>query len=133
MAMPCADGFSSEKDTNVGISEDLGMLPNPMNLSCMIRWLNLHGKARFEDSIRQITGFPAERFGIEKRGVLAEGNYADVLVLDRDGLKSYDETEDPLRYPEGIDYVFVNGQLTIDHKVQLPGVMAGRMLKKGQN
>jgi len=133
MAMPCADGFSSEKDTNVGISEDLGMLPNPMNLSCMIRWLLLHGKERFEDSIRQITGFPAERFGIEKRGVLAEGNYADVLVLDRDGLKSYDETEDPLRYPEGIDYVFVNGQLTIDHKVQLPGVMAGRMLKKGQN
>ena len=108
------------------------MLANPMNLSCMIRWLLLHGKERFEDSIRQITSYPAERFGIKDRGVLKEGAYADIVVLQKDGLYSHDRDENPLQYPEGIDYVFVNGQLTIDHKRQIEGVRAGRMLKKNQ-
>ena len=130
MAMPCADGFSGDKDTDFGITGDLAMLANPMNLSCMIRWLLLHGKERFEDSVRQITSYPAERFGIPDRGTLAEGCFADIVVLNRDALGSHDREENPLQYPEGIDYVFVNGQLTIDHKVQIPGVMAGRMLKK---
>ncbi len=130
MAMPCADGFSGDKDTNIGISEDLGMLPNPMNLSCMIRWLTLHGKDRFEDSIRQITSYPAKRFAIKDRGVLEEGKYADIVILNKDQLVSHDRDEDPLQYPEGIDYVFVNGQLSIDHKKQIEGVKAGRMLKK---
>lgn len=132
MAMPCADGFSGDKDTNFGINEDLGMLSNPMNLSCMIRWLNLHGKKRFEDSIRQITSFPAQRFAIADRGVLEEGKFADIVILDKDGLVSHDRDEDPLQYPEGIDYVFVNGQLSIDHKKQIEGVKAGRMLRKGR-
>ena len=132
LAMPCADGFSADKDTNLGINEDLSMLANPMNLSCMIRWLLLHGKERFEDSIRQITSYPAERFGIKDRGILTEGAYADIVVLEKERLYSHDRDENPLQYPEGIDYVFVNGQLTIDHKRQVKGVKAGRMLKKNQ-
>lgn len=130
LAMPCADGFSADMDTNLGINEDLSMLANPMNISCMIRWLLLHGKKRFEDSIRQITSYPAERFGIKDRGILKEGAYADIVVLEKDKLYSYDRDENQLQYPEGIDYVFVNGQLTIDHKKQIEGVRAGRMLKK---
>ena len=95
-----------------------------------IRWLTLQGKDRFEDSIRQITSYPAKRFAIKDRGVLEEGKYADIVILNKDQLVSHDRDEDPLQYPEGIDYVFVNGQLSIDHKKQIEGVKAGRMLKK---
>lgn len=128
MAMPCADGFSGCKDTNIGLNEDLAMLPNPMNLSCMIRWLTVHPKDRFEDSIHQITGFVADRFKIQSRGVLKEGYFADIVIFDKDGLKSHDLEENPLQYPEGIDYVLVNGVVTIDHK-QHTGAKAGRMLR----
>ena len=129
LAMPCADGLSTSFDTNIGLNEDLAMLPNPMNMSCMIRWLTKHPKETFEKSIHQITGYVADRFNIKERGILKEGYYADITILDKNNLYSHDEEDNPLQYPEGIDYVLVNGSLTIDHKKQLPNVYAGKMLK----
>ena len=131
MAMPCSDGFTGDKEMNFGINADLAMTPNPMNFCFAIRYITVHPKARFEDSIRSISGRVAERFGIAGRGVLKVGNYADVVVLDRDALRSHDMDEDVLQYPEGIDYVLVNGVLTIDHK-RHTGAAAGRMLRKGK-
>lgn len=129
MAMPCADGFSCGVDSNYTGDEEIPLYPNPMNISFIARYLTMHGKERFEDTIHQITQYPAQRFGIEKRGVLKEGNYADVVVLSREKLHSYDKSENPLQYPEGFDAVIVNGTLTIQNKQHLD-VMAGRMLRK---
>ena len=102
-----------------------------MNFCFAVRHLTCHPKPRFEDSIRTLTGFPAERFGIANRGVLKQGAFADVVVLDRAHLHSHDMDEDVLQYPEGIDYVIVNGALTIDHKTHT-GAAAGRMLRRGE-
>lgn len=55
-------------------------------------------------------------------------NTGRFLIFDKDGLKSHDLEENPLQYPEGIDYVLVNGVVTIDHK-QHTGAKAGRMLR----
>lgn len=129
MAMPCADGFSCTKNSNYTGDKELPLYPNPMNLSFIPRYLTLHGKKRFEDTIHQISGFVAERFGIAKRGILAQGNYADIVVLNREKLHSYDMDENPLQYPEGFEYVIVNGKVTIDKKHHLE-VAAGRMLQK---
>lgn len=131
MAMPCSDGFTGDRTMNFGLNEDLMMTPNPMNFCFAVRHLICHPKPRFEDSIRTLTGFPAERFGIANRGVLKQGAVADVVVLDRAHLHSHDMDEDVLQYPEGIDYVTVNGALTIDHKTHT-GAAAGRMLRRGE-
>lgn len=129
MAMPCSDGVTGDKTMNFGLNEDLMMTPNPMNFSFAVRYLTQHPKARFEDTIRTMTGFVAERFGIENRGVLREGAFADIVVLDRKTLHSYDCDENVLQYPDGIDAVIVNGVLTISHKKHT-GAAAGRMLRK---
>ena len=71
----------------------------------------------------------ARRFGIEKRGVIKEGSFADLVVMDRTLLRSFDEEENPLQDPEGILYVLVNGQIAAENNV-LTKKAAGRVLRK---
>lgn len=131
MAMMCSDGFSGGRNMNFGLNDDLQMTPNPMNFSYAVRYLTHYGE-NFEQAIHVLSGKVAERFGIEKRGFLKEGYYADILVINKEKLHSYDRDADVFQYPEGIDQVYVNGVLTIDHK-QHTGASAGRVLRKGQN
>lgn len=129
MAMPCADGVCCAKDTNFTGNEEIPLYPNPMTISFIPRFILKSGRPRFEDTVRQISGYVAERFRIPGRGVLREGYYADIVVLDRNRLYCYDEDTNPLQYPEGFDHVVVNGVPTIVHKQHL-GAGAGRMLIK---
>ena len=132
LAMPCSDGFTGDKTMNFGLNEDIQMTPNPMNFSFIIRYLTRYQKQLpLEALIHRITQKPAERFGIEKRGVLETGAYADIVILDREQLHSYDRDADVFQYPEGIDYVLVNGVVTIDHKHHTQAA-AGRMLRKNR-
>jgi N-acyl-D-amino-acid deacylase len=69
-----------------------------------------------EDAVRKMTSFPAKRFGLGNRGLLTEGYSADIVVFDIDRIEDKATYEDPSRYPEGIEYVFVNGRLTTKKK-----------------
>lgn len=77
-----------------------------------------------EDTIRQMTGFAAERFGIRNRGIIRENAYADLVVLDMDHIKSCGCDPDPLQYPDGFDYVLVNGKIAVE---------SGKFLRKGNS
>ena len=46
-------------------------------------------------------------------------------------LRSFDEEENPLQDPEGIDSVLVNGQIVLEDG-KLAGNGAGRVLRKGE-
>jgi N-acyl-D-amino-acid deacylase len=86
-----------------------------------------------EQAIRKMTSFPAQRFRLMDRGVLRPGARADIVVFDLDRIRdratnryphTYPFENYPHRYPEGIDYVFVNGVLIIEegrHTGALPG------------
>ena len=128
MAMMCSDGFTGGKDMNFGLNDELQMTPNPMNFSFSVRYLTNYASS-FENGVHVLSGKVAERFGIDGRGLLKEGYYADIVVIDKDKLHSYDRDENVFQYPDGIDMVFVNGTLTIDHKVHTKA-HAGRMLRK---
>ena len=132
MAMPCSDGFTGDKSMNFGLNEDIQMTPNPMNYSFIIRYLTRYqNQITLEELIHNVTMKPAVRFGIEKRGSLQVGNYADIVIFDREALHSYDRDANMSQYPEGIEYVLVNGVVTIDHKRHTQAA-AGRMLRKNQ-
>ncbi len=128
-AMPCSDGFGYAKETNLTGKEEFPAYPNSMNIGLMPRYLTRYGKDDFEQAVRRASGFPAQRFGIRDRGVLKEGYYADLVVLDRENLHSFDEEENPLQDPCGIDYVFVNGKAALTPN-GLTGAGTGRMLRK---
>ena len=53
----------------------------------------------------------ARRFGIDGRGELKEGYYADVVVFDPETIEDRATFAEPLLAPKGIDYVIVNGKI----------------------
>ncbi len=62
-----------------------------------------------EQAVRKLTGFPAERFGVRGRGVLAEGNFADIVVFDPRTVADRATYERPHERCTGIEQVLVNG------------------------
>lgn len=83
----------------------------------------------WEEAIRKMTSFPAEKFGIEKRGLIKKGNFADILVFDRDQIRDLATKDNPYQYSQGIEFVLVNGRLTLSEGKYL-GVRNGEILKK---
>ena len=67
-----------------------------------------------EDAVRKMTSQPASRVGLRDRGVLRAGAFADVTVFDPARVRDLATFDEPNRYPEGIDYVLVNGRIEVD-------------------
>jgi N-acyl-D-amino-acid deacylase len=66
------------------------------------------GMFSLEAAVFRMTGLPAEDFGIEKRGRLAIGNFADVVVFDAESIGDRATFADPQQPSAGIDLVLVN-------------------------
>ena len=63
-----------------------------------------------------MTSWPATRLRLHDRGSIKEGLWADVTIFDYDKLQDRSTYEKPTLYPDGIEYVLVNGQIVIDHE-----------------
>ena len=72
-----------------------------------------------------MTDRPAQRFGINFRGRIEEGYYADIAIFDADHVIDTATYDDPCQFPVGIPYVIVNGQVAVDSG-RCTGVLAGR-------
>jgi N-acyl-D-amino-acid deacylase len=45
---------------------------------------------------------------------MREGSHADIVIFDVTTIRDMATFEQPHQYPEGIDYVFVNGRAVVD-------------------
>ena len=78
--------------------------------------------------VRKMTGVAAERMGLKDRGVLREGNYADITVFDPATIADRATFENPHQPSAGIRFVLVNGRFTLDDG-RLTGERPGRALR----
>ena len=62
-----------------------------------------------EDAIHKLSGMPAARLHLKKRGELRVGNYADIVVFDPATIKANSTYEKPHQLATGVQNVFVNG------------------------
>lgn len=77
-----------------------------------------------EEAIKKMTSLSAERFSLTDRGVIREGAWADIVLFDAQVVSDKATYTDPHHYPEGIQYVIVNGEIVInrgEHTGALPG------------
>ena len=81
-----------------------------------------------EAAIHKMTGGPATRVGLKDRGLLRAGNFADITVFDPRTVIDRATFESPNQYPVGIDYVLVNGQISVD-KGERTSALAGQALR----
>lgn len=104
---------------------------HPRAVGAFVRRLQLQRELgmRMEDAICSITGAPARAFGLEGQGVLEEGAFANITIMDYENLRSLSTYEYPHRGNEGICYVLVNGTVAVRDGRCL-GTRAGRILRK---
>jgi dihydroorotase/N-acyl-D-amino-acid deacylase len=81
-----------------------------------------------ESAIHKMTGAPAARVGMRDRGLLKAGLFADVTIFDPARVIDRATFENPNQYPEGIQYVLVNGQIAVDAGKRTP-VLAGQVVR----
>lgn len=81
-----------------------------------------------EEAVRRMTSLAANRLGLHERGRIAPGMYADVVLFDPERLRDRATFQAPMRYAEGIDFMWVNGMMTIDEG-EPTGARAGRALR----
>ena len=68
-----------------------------------------HHAAPLEDVVRRMTSFPAANLKLDRRGTLAAGFFADVVVFDPAALQDHATYERPHAYATGVHHVVVNG------------------------
>ena len=81
-----------------------------------------------EQAIRKVTSLPAQRERLRDRGLLKEGFFADITILDPNTIIDKATYENPAQISAGVKYVFVNGQLEYEDS-RLTGSKAGRVLR----
>jgi N-acyl-D-aspartate/D-glutamate deacylase len=100
-------------------------------------WVKERQHFTLEQAVRKLTHDPAQLFGIHERGVLRQGAYADVNVIDYDHLQLpaptfvNDLPADGARYIQkssGYTYTLVNGQVFMEG-LEHTGAFAGRVLR----
>jgi N-acyl-D-aspartate/D-glutamate deacylase len=93
-----------------------------------------------QEAIRKMTSFPAQRLGLSDRGVLRSGAWADIVVFELERIHdratnlyphTYPFENYPHAYPEGIEYVLVNGQVVVE-KAEHTGALPGVVFRHGQ-
>jgi N-acyl-D-amino-acid deacylase len=90
------------------------------------------GLLPLEEAVFRMTGFPARKFGLPGRGVLREGNVADLVLFDPATIVDAGSYEDPHRPPRGIRHVFVNGRHAV-RDGKHTGARAGVPLRRARN
>ncbi len=81
-----------------------------------------------EHLIAKMTCQPATFLGITDRGSIREGNWADIVIFDWEGLESGADFAHPQESPKGIHCVLVNGQIAVENGATT-GVRAGKVIR----
>ncbi len=112
--------------------DDLDPLVHPRHMGTVPRWLGTYVREEklmtWEEAIRKLAALPAEILGIEDRGLLKEGNFADVVVFDPETIADKATFEDPFHYSVGMLHVFVNGEAIVKDG-QYTAALPGRALR----
>jgi len=97
--------------------------------SFLIRYVREQKLFTIEDAVQKVATLPAKVYKLKGRGVIETGAFADIVLMDFPHLKVLGDALEPRRYPEGIEYVFVNGTAVVKkgkHTGATPGKVLGR-------
>lgn len=81
-------------------------------------------------AVKKMTSMPAEKLKLKNRGQIKKGCYADITIFNPETVIDNATFIDPHQFPTGIEYVIVNGKITVD-KGKHTGEMSGEILRPG--
>ncbi len=114
-----------------GVSVFGASMPHPREYGTFARVLGRYVRERgvltIEEAVRKMSGATAHRLGLQDRGLLRQGFFADITVFDTDRVIDRATFPEPHQYAEGIEYVLVNGVVVVDAG-EHTGARPGRVL-----
>ena len=94
-----------------------GSKPHPRTYGTCPRILGRYVREQkvmsWEEAVRKMTSLPARKLRLKNKGMLAEHYDADVVVFDPKTVIDTSTYETPRSFPEGIDWVIVNGKVVV--------------------
>ena len=92
------------------------------------QFVEQRGLFSIEEAVYKMTALPASRLNLSRRGRIAPGQIADVLVFDPANVKQNNDFVNPHIYSTGMDYVFVNGRPALENG-KPNGTLLGKVLR----
>jgi N-acyl-D-amino-acid deacylase len=110
--------------------------PHPRNFGTFPRVLGEYVRnrqlLRLEDAVRKMTSLNAAKVGLIDRGLLKPGQYADIVIFDRETVIDHSTYLEPFQYNSGIISVIVNGKLVLEDGQSSPA-RPGRALRHARS
>jgi N-acyl-D-amino-acid deacylase len=123
--------FGSDEASQAPEGVFLKSMPHPRAYGNFARLLGKYVREEklisLEEAIRKLTSLPATNLGLERRGQLKDGFFADVVVFDPAAIADRATYENPHQYSAGVKHVIVNGVLALRDGVPT-GAKSGRAL-----
>lgn len=126
LGMPASDG--SVYSPQGPLSQEI---PHPRSYGTFPRFFGKYVRedkiCSLEVAIQKCTSLPASRIGLKDRGIIAPGNFADIVIFNPGTIIDNATFQAPHQFPTGIAEVIVNGTHTISNGEFL-GKMNGKVL-----
>jgi len=81
------------------------------------------------EAVKKMTSMPAEKLKLRDRGVVRDGAFADLAILDPDTVTDRATFENSHQYAVGIEYVLVNGGVAVEQGETTEGCF-GRVIRR---
>lgn len=94
------------------------------------RYVRDEGLLSLAEAVRRMTSLPATNLALDRRGLLAPGRFADIVVFDPATVEDRATYEDPHQYATGVRHVVVNGEVALRDGAPT-GELPGRHLRRG--
>ena len=145
-----ATGAMSEDDMKLAMKEDWLMFSSdgsgvvfnperpvhPRNYGSFPRvfrkYVREEGVMTMEDAVRRMTSLSASFLKIKDRGLLKKGHKADITIFDPETIRDNATHADSHQYSTGIEYVIVNGNISIENG-EYNGALSGKLLLLTEN
>ncbi len=137
LVMICSDGWILAKDVRTSAAPPYVPCTYGEYPGVLERFVVQEPVLRLEEAVHKMTGMPAARLGLPNRGLIREGFAADLVVFDLPRVRdratnlwphTHPFEHYPHDFPEGIDWVVVNGQVAVGNG-EPTGTLAGRVLR----
>ncbi|MBO0698825.1 MAG: serine hydrolase [Zavarzinella sp.] len=120
--------FGSDEASQAPEGVFLKSMPHPRAYGNFARLLGKYVRDEklipLEEAVRRLANLPATNLGLDHRGLLKDGYYADVVVFDPATIADRATYDKPHQYAVGVKHVFVNGTQVIrdgEHTGARPG------------
>lgn len=129
--------FSIISSNGVGYSIDhkeTGELVHPRNFGTFPKvfaeYVRKQKVLSWEEAVHKMSGKPAAKFKLQKRGLLQEGYFADIVVFQPEIISDRSTMEDPYQYAIGISHITINGFLVMEEGQLLSQGRFGHILRR---